>query len=67
MQCEYAFVGICLERKNTKKKIIGKKIKMKTKLTDNILPVITPLQHYQVLLCYLIQELFFVLTQDLKS
>jgi len=40
---------------------------METKLADNVLPVVTPLEHYQVLLCYSIQELSFVLTQDLKS
>ena len=40
---------------------------METKLTDNVLPVVTLLEHYQVLLCYSIQELSFVLTQDLKS
>jgi len=39
------FVGICLEEENMKKKKIDEKIKIETKLTNNALSVVTPLQH----------------------
>ena len=38
------FVGICPETENMKKKMIDKKIKIETKLTDNVLLVVIPLQ-----------------------
>ena len=44
MQCKHAFVGVCPEGENTKKEMIDEKIKMETKLTDNVLPVVAPLQ-----------------------
>jgi len=34
---------MCSEEKNTKKEIINEKIKMETKLTDNVLSVVIPL------------------------
>jgi len=40
MQHEHAFVGVCLEEKNTKKEMIDEKIKMETKLANNALPVV---------------------------
>jgi len=40
---QICFVDICIEEKNMKKKIIDKKIKIKTKLASNTLPVVTPL------------------------
>ena len=39
------YVGIDLEEKNIKKKMIDEKIKIKTKLASNALPVVTPLQY----------------------
>ena len=45
MQYKYTFVGIYLEEKNTKE-IIDEKIKMKAKLTENVLSVVVYLQHY---------------------
>ena len=36
-------MGLCSEEKNIKKKMIDEKIKMKTKLTDNVLSVVIPL------------------------
>ena len=41
MQRKRAFVA---EGENTKKEMIDEKIKMETKLTDDVLPVVTPLQ-----------------------
>ena len=38
------FVGVCPEEENMKKKMIDKKIKIETKLTDNVLLVVIPLQ-----------------------
>jgi len=38
------FVGVCPEEENIKKKMIDKKIKIETKLTDNVLLVVIPLQ-----------------------
>jgi len=43
MQHECAFVGMCPEGENMKKKMINEKINMETKLTDNVLPVVTEL------------------------
>ena len=37
-------VGVCPETENMKKKMIDKKIKIETKLTDNVLLVVIPLQ-----------------------
>ena len=45
MQCKHAFVGVCPEEKNMKKKKIDEKIEIETKLTNNAFPVVTPLQH----------------------
>ena len=45
MQHECVFIGMCSEEENMKKEIIDEKINMETKLTDNVLPVVTPLQH----------------------
>jgi len=45
MQYKHAFVGVCPEEENIKKKMIDKKIKIETKLTNNAFPVVTPLQH----------------------
>ena len=38
------FVGVCPEEENMKKKMIDKKIKIETRLTDNALLVVIPLQ-----------------------
>ena len=45
MQYECAFVGMCPEGENMKKEMIDEKINMETKLTDNVLLVVAPLQH----------------------
>jgi len=45
MQCKHAFIGVCSEEENMKNKIINEKIEMETKLTNNVFPVVTPLQH----------------------
>jgi len=34
---------VCPEGENTKKNLINEKIKIETKLADNVLPVVTPL------------------------
>ena len=39
MQREHAFVGVRPEEENMKKKMIDEKIKIETKLADNVFPV----------------------------
>ena len=48
------FVSICPEEKNVKKEMIDKKIKIETKLTNNALPVVVPLQQYLLRFIYII-------------
>ena len=48
------FVGVCPEKKNMKKKMIDNKIKIETKLTNNTLSVVVPLQQYLLRLTYII-------------
>jgi len=43
MQHECVFGGMCLEGENMKNEMIDEKINMETKLTDNVLLVVTPL------------------------
>jgi len=46
MQRKRAFVVVCPEGENTKKEMIDEKIKMETKLANNVLPVVAPLQQW---------------------